>query len=178
MVKFLVNAGAKLRRADNQKNYPLHIACEMGNYELVEFLTQKMEKVLLEICNEPGETPLLMCCRHGYDPIILLLLKRGANVKIVDRQGRSPLWHIAQKSAISVAEQLIKAGSEADRVADDGTTALFHAAKANSLDMALILVLNGANLGRYHKHSLGSTQEFRQKLFDAALSGSLAQKKL
>lgn len=60
--------------------------------ELVDLLVEKGGKTLLEVSNEGGETPLLLCCRMGYDPIALALIKKGANVLISDKQKRSPVW--------------------------------------------------------------------------------------
>ena len=63
----------------------------------------------------------------------------------------------------------------------DGTTPLSQASKEGHLELALllgkimiirfhsltvsILVKSGVNISKYHKHSLGTTPEFRQAIF-------------
>lgn len=47
MVELLTSNDAKLKVSDNNRNYPLHTACEMGNIAIVEFLIKlgKLESV-------------------------------------------------------------------------------------------------------------------------------------
>lgn len=73
--------------------------------------------------------------------------------------------YLAKTGQTAVAEELIKVGAEVDVVAEDDTTALYHAAREGNLAFAIMLVKNGANVNRYHKHTLGSTHEFRKALF-------------
>lgn len=166
VVQLLLDANAKLKIQDSSKRYPLHIACELGNYELVDLILSRGPRIILET-NEQGETPLLLCCRLGHHPLVQLLLSKGANVQITDSRGRTPLWYIAQKPNLSLAEALAKAGANIDNVAEDGTTPLYHSMKANNLELSIFLVKQGASLTRFHKHSLGSTPEFRQQLLAA-----------
>ena len=71
LVSLLLSAQAKLKVTDSKKNYPIHIACEVGNVELVELILEKGGKTVLELCNDLGETPMLICCRQGLNDSVI-----------------------------------------------------------------------------------------------------------
>jgi len=157
-----------LKVPDKLKTYPIHIACELGNAELVELLVKFGGFSILETCNDQGETPLLLCCRLGHDPLINVLLKQGTNVKTRDKNMKTPLWYAAKMGKISLVKTLIDLGSENNVQASDGTTPLLQACKESFQEPAILLVKSGVDVSKYHKHSLGPTPEFRQAVLDAA----------
>jgi len=117
----------------------------------------------------PGESALIRCCRLGLESFVPSLVRLGINIDLEDtHHHRTALWFAAQNGLLSAAEILLAGGASVDKEADDGSTPLLMAARNNHLNLAILLVKNGADLSRYHKHRLGPTAEFRQKLWEAS----------
>ena len=70
---------------------PLHLACAEGNYNLVSGLLSGGNQSDLNTKNEQGSTPLHEAAFRGYEDIVCLLLKHGADTKQRDCEGSTPL---------------------------------------------------------------------------------------
>lgn len=95
-----------------------------------------------------GLTALLAATRDSYEgrpEVVLTLIANGADTRICDAEGNSPLHYAARCVEPIVAAQLIDAGADLDASNHDGHTALGIAcANANSV-MANYLLERGAN---------------------------------
>ncbi|MFO7915137.1 MAG: ankyrin repeat domain-containing protein [Candidatus Krumholzibacteriales bacterium] len=71
-----------------------------------------------------GSSPLMVACAlEGTDDIIRYLLEKGAEVRVKDKKGYTPLmW--ASENSLAAVNMLIEAGAGADAVAEDGMTPL------------------------------------------------------
>jgi len=71
-----------------------------------------------------GSSPLIVACAlEGTDDIISFLLENGAEVRVKDKKGYTPLmW--ASENSLAAVNMLIEAGARADAVAEDGMTPL------------------------------------------------------
>lgn len=93
IAKYLVEAGAKVKRADKEKNTALHIAAKNGRLGLVKLYLKKGAK--LEAKNADGFTPFLCACYEfdGWDGDKIatrrFLLASGANAKAVNAYGQN-----------------------------------------------------------------------------------------
>ena len=67
-----------------------------------------------------GASPLIYATENGDEVMLILLIRGGADVNIVDRLGRTPLWRAitliccdnwASQEAINIAELLVKNGA-------------------------------------------------------------------
>ncbi|CAC5416264.1 unnamed protein product [Mytilus coruscus] len=67
---------------------PLHIACCLGHFEIVECLLQY--NAYVNLTKEDGTTPLFYACKLGHDNIVRLLLDKGANIRLFRNDGNSP----------------------------------------------------------------------------------------
>ena len=69
----------------------LHLACAEGNLNLVSGLLTGGNQSDVSTRNEQGVTPLHEAAFRGYQDIVLLLLKHGADTKCKDDSGNTPL---------------------------------------------------------------------------------------
>ena len=71
-----------------------------------------------------GSSPLMVACAlEGTENVIRYLMENGAEVKVKDRKGYTPLmW--ASENSLAAVNMLIEAGARADAVAKDGMTPL------------------------------------------------------
>ena len=70
---------------------PLHHACREGNLNLVSGLLNGGNQSDLNTKNEQGSAPLHEAAVCGYEDIVTLLLKHGAETKQRDCEGNTPL---------------------------------------------------------------------------------------
>lgn len=90
-----------------------------------------------------GLTPLLAATRdsyHGRPDAVAMLLANGADPRIVDTDGRSPLHFAARSSDPEVAAQLLDAGADINALDRGGRSPLFEACAAGSWRLARFLL--------------------------------------
>lgn len=138
----LLEAGAPVEGADDGKGPPLIAAVKAGKAEIVRLLIEKGASADAE--NDKGETALALC--HGYDDggeIAMLLLEAGANAKVFDRSGNTPLMEAIKHGHPDVVKALLAAGADTDMQDNDGYTPLMHAVAIGDLDAARLLADRG-----------------------------------
>ena len=94
-----------------------------------------------------GLTPLLAATRdswHGRIETVTTLLANGADTRLVDREGNTPLHHAARSSDADVAARLLDAGAELDALNEDGFSPLGVACQAGNWRLARFLLERGA----------------------------------
>lgn len=90
-----------------------------------------------------GLTPLLAATRdsyHGRPDAVAMLLANGADPRLVDADGRSPLHFAARSSDPEVAAQLLDAGADINALDRGGRSPLFEACAAGSWRLARFLL--------------------------------------
>ena len=70
---------------------PLHVVCEIGDYDLAELLLRAWAVVDAPI-TLTGGTPLHCAAHHGHASIVKLLLQVGADVNRAMHNGSTPMW--------------------------------------------------------------------------------------
>lgn len=78
LFKAFILAGIDLNQHNLFGTYPLFLAISLGMEELVTFILENDADV--NIVDEAGETSLTKAISHGFDNIVQLLLRFGANV--------------------------------------------------------------------------------------------------
>ena len=86
-------------------------ACTYGNYEIAEYLLEKIPRINVNKGDKFDRTPLLMTCRNGHANIAALLIKHNANIDKPDTSGNSPLHHASAYGWVECLRILIKYGA-------------------------------------------------------------------
>jgi uncharacterized protein len=170
----LIEKGANVNCKDVDGNTPLHLAC---SNELTEVALKWMEKGADVKCkNYAGMTPLhcvgdpeiafklfekgvasscvadsnaslFLACKIGLSKIVLKLIKKGANVNCVDKDGNTPLMTACYEENMEVALLLIENGANVNCENKNKETPLIEACNAcESYDVVLKLIESGANV--------------------------------
>lgn len=90
-----------------------------------------------------GLTPLLAATRdsyHGRPDAVAMLLANGADPRLADGDGRTPLHFAARSSDPEVAAQLLDAGADINALDRGGRSSLFEACAAGSWRLARFLL--------------------------------------
>lgn len=110
LLELLLSHGADVDGRDGTVGGPLIIATEEGFYELVELLLSKNADV--NACPERDRrTALHTAAYKGHNDIARLLLRRGANVHVVDKDGKAPIDYAAQRGNSEIVSMLKAATS-------------------------------------------------------------------
>lgn len=111
MARYLVERGADANRASNNsfKVTPLHSACAVSNYAIVELLLQHGAQVNLS--QQSGVTPLHTAAHLGQSRLAELLIKSGANINATLDDGRTPFALAEEKGFTETADLLQKYGA-------------------------------------------------------------------
>jgi len=94
-----------------------------------------------------GLTPLLTATRdswHGRPEAVMMLLANGADSRIADNDGYTPLHHAARSSDPAVAALLLDAGASHEALTNEGFNALGVACIANNWRLAKFLMERGS----------------------------------
>lgn len=126
----LLDAGARLDVINREDMTPLALACEAGNWPVVEFMIKNDA-----LADLPQATPALLFAAavDGDDPRgVKLLLKAKAKVGAAASNGRTALMVAALADNAEIAEALLAAGAEIDACDASGHSALLEAARAGA----------------------------------------------
>uniref|UniRef100_A0ABD2XCX2 Uncharacterized protein n=1 Tax=Trichogramma kaykai TaxID=54128 RepID=A0ABD2XCX2_9HYME len=101
IVELLLRRGAHTNLANKEGFTPLHIICNSHssyNSDLLKMIFElsdaKYHPVQINARDELGNTPLHLALNNGPKKVVELLLKRGANPNVANKEGFTPL-HIA-----------------------------------------------------------------------------------
>ncbi|KAL7305597.1 hypothetical protein TKK_0002327 [Trichogramma kaykai] len=105
MAKLLLRRGADVALANEQGQTPLHLVCQKyeGDHDLVELLFKikrdTRQRMRVNAQDNKGNTALHLILEYGREikETVELLLKRGADVRLANEQGQTPLHIICQK---------------------------------------------------------------------------------
>ncbi len=115
-VQLLILFGADINKPSGPgKSTPLHMTARRGHVFLAEVLIGAGADI--EIRDSKGETPLRRAVNCGQEPMVNLLLNRGANPFSLDNQRRSP-HDVVRHEAIrqSLDQAAIKFGTSFKRI--------------------------------------------------------------
>jgi len=103
---------------------------------------------------QPDGSTALMWAAHWNDlEAVNLLLRAGANPKIANRYGATPLSEAASVGNAPMIEALLKAGADPKTLTTaDGETVLMTAARAGNADAVKVLLDHGADVNAREKY--------------------------
>ncbi|GIL57182.1 hypothetical protein Vafri_12485 [Volvox africanus] len=123
---------------------PLHVACENGELEVVEFLVKK--RVDVDAGDNFKVTALHLASIENHADIVEVLLKARADPKPADVEGDLPIHWAATKGHSLVIELLARKGSPIDPPNKKGWTPLHRAAYNGRKEATLALIKLGAKI--------------------------------
>lgn len=101
-----------------------------------------------DVCNERGDSLLMLAIYHGHLDVARLLLARGADPELRNGRGQTPLEGAAFKGDVASATLLLDHGAAADLPGPDGRTPLMYAAMFDQVGMVELLLARGASAHR------------------------------
>lgn len=105
VLKALVEAGGDKNEVSTQKSLPLHVAAEMNQKAVVEYL---LEESNMEAQDDYGMTPLMLAVTHDSIECVQFLIERGANYFATDNDERTLVFVGAKFNALKSVEYILK----------------------------------------------------------------------
>uniref|UniRef100_A0A4W5QPW0 Euchromatic histone-lysine N-methyltransferase 1a n=1 Tax=Hucho hucho TaxID=62062 RepID=A0A4W5QPW0_9TELE len=132
-VKYLLRAGAALSHKDIKGSTCLHLAAKLGHYDVVQHLLSKASKQV-NCQDDGGWTPITWAIEYKHRELVLLLLSRGADVNIRDKEENICLHWAALSGSNDIAQILLDARCDLHAVNVHGDSPLHIAARENQLE--------------------------------------------
>ncbi|KAF7251749.1 Palmitoyltransferase ZDHHC13 [Varanus komodoensis] len=119
----LVEAGYDVRQPDKENVTLLHWAAINNRLDLVKYFISK-GAVVDQLGGDLNSTPLHWAVRQGHLPMVLLLLKCGADPTLIDGEGYSSLHLAVLFQHMPIIAYLISRGQSIDTTDHNGQTPL------------------------------------------------------
>ncbi|NXL02818.1 ZDH13 Palmitoyltransferase, partial [Mesembrinibis cayennensis] len=126
--KELVEAGYDVRQPDKENVTLLHWAAINNRQELVKYYISK-GAVVDQLGGDLNSTPLHWAIRQGHLPMVMLLLKCGADPSLIDGEGFSSIHLAVLFQHIPIVAYLISKGQNIDTPDFNGQTPLMLSAQ-------------------------------------------------
>jgi ankyrin repeat protein len=146
---------------------PLYKAAGEGRTEIVRYLIAHGANVNYR-GSEWGHTPLSEAAQRGFDDVIDVLLKAGADPRVKDRNGYTAFAIAVLGGQNDVAESLLKYG-DVNGADSYGNTLLMAATTTGQVEAIRWLVAKGTDVNKVSQLEYGG----RTALIDAAEVGQL-----
>lgn len=146
MITLLMDLGADVAAADEDKDTALHIAV-MNNLEACRALLSHISGSGVKAINLPGgdgESPLHQACAWGNVEIVRLLVDKGADCHMRNTEGWTPLHTAASWGQSSVVTLLLDKGADYRALTDSKSTPIILAAENGSAETIAVLIEAGA----------------------------------
>ena len=116
LMLLLERTGAKPDLVNAQLATPLHVACRSNKEPVVKFLIGCGVEANMQ--DEHGQTPLLVSCIHGFNPLVTLLVESSIaghlpeplEVDTGDHRGLTPLNCASSKGDLDLVKTLLSRG--------------------------------------------------------------------
>ncbi len=100
----------------------------------------------LDLMGDRKRTALLNACDSGFYEIILMLIEKGADMKVKNEQGLSPIHFRKCLENPNILNLLLESGISANETREDGLTPIFEAIFGGEFEAVKILIENGADV--------------------------------
>ncbi|KAL5004334.1 hypothetical protein ScPMuIL_017790 [Solemya velum] len=143
-----------------------HIASELGNLRIVDFLLAEgntslqlasrngavdvvsklvQSDAVLEFADSNGLTALHHACVCHQPTVVSCLLQMGCDVSVQDKGGKTPLYYVVDSGDLSVCRELLNRGANPNAADEHNHTLLMTAAKRGHREICDLLLKKGAN---------------------------------
>ncbi|XP_041825916.1 histone-lysine N-methyltransferase EHMT1 isoform X2 [Melanotaenia boesemani] len=145
VVLYLLRAGASATHKDVEGFTCFHLAAKSGHYKIVEYL---LSTGLINInCQDDGGwTAMIWATEYKHVDQVKLLLSKGADISIRDKEENICLHWAAFSGSVEIAELLLDAHCDLQVVNIHGDSPLHIAARENRLDCVTLFLSRGANV--------------------------------
>jgi ankyrin repeat protein len=134
-----IENGAGVNQIDEHGTYPLHIAAQNNQIEIVEKLLEAGADVNA-LTKQDGWSALHFAATRGYNEIAKMLIDAGTNVSVHGlRYKRTCLHYAADQGRNEVVKLLLKAGANKDALDINNDTALSLAERKGHEETAKLL---------------------------------------
>ncbi len=136
--------GANINRLDKDGLPAMIIAADKKNAELINFLLEMGAKV--DVSSNPRkETALMRLSSTGYNELIQILLKAGADINLGDGNGETPLMKASRSNKTRTVKLLLESGADVHLSDYTGRTAMDIAKATRSKRVIKLLEAAGAS---------------------------------
>ncbi|KAG7191762.1 phosphate system positive regulatory protein pho81 [Scheffersomyces spartinae] len=138
---------------------PINYACQVGNYEILEYLLSfsKPDKELINQQDVEGLMPLHVVARSGNYKLIKLLIEYGAEINRLDGLNKwSPIFYAVLEGHPKTTEELVKLGARLNLVDNDGFNVLYYCVVEGHIDVLNELLIYKDSIFDEKKESLDS----------------------
>lgn len=127
--KAAVEATSSLEKINRHGLRPLHAAAQTGNIEIVKALLKaKADPEKFTPAQHEKLTPLMIACLNGHLDVVKLLVHHGVKTAVVDRRGRTAIFHAVINGHSHVLSYLIRLGVNTEVKDSSGNTLAIYAA--------------------------------------------------
>ncbi|KAM9858924.1 histone-lysine N-methyltransferase EHMT1-like [Aulostomus maculatus] len=162
-VKYLLRAGATISHKDILGFTCLHLAAKLGHYDIVHHLLSKASKYI-NCQDDGGWTPITWAIEYKHGEVFQLLLARGADVNIRDKEQNVCLHWAALSGCDEMAQALLEARCDLDAVNVHGDSPLHVAARENHLECVTLFLSRGVDIDQKNREG--------QTALDCCIAGS------
>ncbi|CAK6965118.1 histone-lysine N-methyltransferase EHMT1 isoform X1 [Scomber scombrus] len=145
VVIYLLRAGASATHKDVEGFTCLHLAAKSGHYNIVEHL---LTTGLINInCQDDGGwTAMIWATEYKHVDQVKLLLSKGADISIRDKEENICLHWAAFSGSVEIAELLLNTRCDLQAVNIHGDSPLHIAARENRLECVTLFLSRGADV--------------------------------
>lgn len=115
---------------DHNRNNPLVLAAATGRIDLIQTLLED-GRLAIDSTSDMGQSALTVAAQHGHVPLIVLLLKKGANLEARDDKGSTVLLSSMPLALNHIVELFVKHGANIKALNNGGRGVLFKCAFFN-----------------------------------------------
>ncbi|XP_053276349.1 histone-lysine N-methyltransferase EHMT1a [Pleuronectes platessa] len=149
-VKYLLRAGAAISHKDIMGFTCLHLAAKLGHYDIVNHLLSKASKYI-NCQDDGGWTPITWAIEYKHKELVHLLLARGADVNMRDKEQNVCLHWAALSGCDDVAHALLEAQCDLNAINIHGDAPLHVAAREDRMECVMLFLSRGADVSLRNK---------------------------
>ncbi|XP_072289075.1 histone-lysine N-methyltransferase EHMT1a isoform X2 [Eucyclogobius newberryi] len=149
-VKYLLRAGASVSHKDIMGFTCLHLAAKLGHYDTIQYLLSRASKYI-NCQDDGGWTPITWAIEYKHKELVNLLLSRGSDINIRDKEENVCLHWAALSGCDDIAQALLDARCDLTAVNIHGDLPLHIAARENHLDCVMLFLSRGSDVNQRNK---------------------------